>query len=165
MSEKIDLLIAEDDENDVFLLQRAFKESGETVRIAFVNDGQELIDALETRAKLPESRLPSLLVLDLKMPRRTGLDVLEWLRAQPVFGGIPALIFSSSLRDEDVERAYSLGASAFLTKPNSTEERVGVARFLASWVKLNRPPLASTAGIREAERMHAMLFPEKKLAP
>lgn len=156
MSATAEILLAEDDESDVFLLRRAFKEAGMSHhKLTVTIDGQEAMDFMWHRGHSEEDRLPALALLDLKMPRRTGLDVLEWMRAQPALRCLPAVIFSSSARREDVERAYSLGANAFIVKPASTAQRVEIARFLNEWLRFNQPPLAVTEGFKSATAAHA----------
>jgi len=91
-----------------------------------------------------------LILLDLKMPQKTGLEVLQWLREQPVLQGLPAFIFSSSTRQADIEQAYALGASGFLVKPASLNVRKELMQFLKEWLRFNQPPIACTRGYREA---------------
>jgi CheY-like chemotaxis protein len=155
MSEAVDILIAEDDETDVLLLRRAFKEAGLVRPMHVAADGQAAIDYLTAREQSPEDRLPALIILDLKMPRCNGIEVLQWIRAQPGLRCVPTVIFSSSSRREDVERAYLLGANAFFVKPPSTVQRTEFARFLGEWLKFNQTPLASTEGFRAARALHA----------
>jgi two-component system response regulator len=155
MSKIPSILVAEDDPTDAFFLERAFSECGEKNRLQFVHDGQDLIDALEKEVNEGAGRLPTLIMLDLKMPRVTGIEFLEWRREHPVFGCIPTLVFSSSLQDEDIERCYALGANIFLSKPNSIDDRLEVVRFVIAWAKLGKPALATVAGFSAAERAHA----------
>jgi CheY-like chemotaxis protein len=148
------LLVAEDDEADTFLLRRAFQQADMLEPVEFVRDGQEAIEFLQRQRQEPDDRLPGLIVLDLKMPRRSGLEVLQWVREQPVLRCVPAIIFSSSDRREDVERAYALGASGYLIKPPGIAERVEVARFFGTWLRLNQRPWASRQGFRSAQSAH-----------
>ena len=148
------LLVAEDSEADVFLLQRAFRDVELPADVEFAHDGQDAIERLQARCQAPDDRLPALLILDLKMPRRSGLEVLQWVREQPVLRCVPAIIFSSSDRREDVERAYALGASGYLIKPPGIAERVEVARFFGTWLRLNQRPWASRQGFRSAQSAH-----------
>ena len=152
------ILLAEDDANDVFFLQRAFKEAGIENPVYFARDGQEAIDCLGGEGKYCDRKqypVPCLLILDLKMPRKTGMDVLEWKRAQPVVHCVPAIVLSSSAHRYDIERAYRLGANAFIVKPPSLEARVNLARVIkAFWLEFNNPPLACTEGIEAAIKLH-----------
>src|ERR1051326_4511415 len=105
MTDERSILVAEDDETDILLLRRAFKEADLNNAVQFVHDGQEAMDFLWSQCHSPQDRLPALVILDLKMPRRTGMDTLHWIRQQPVLRCLPVMIFSSSARAEDVERA------------------------------------------------------------
>ncbi len=156
MSEAPTILVAEDDESDVLLLRRAFKEAGLTQPVHFARDGHEAIEFLWGRRHGANDRAPALVILDLKMPRRSGLEVLHWIRAQNVLRCLPVLIFSSSARREDIERAYSLGANGFLVKPASTVQRAELARFIKAWLQFNQPPLATTEGYQAAMAAHAV---------
>ncbi|HVU34838.1 MAG TPA: response regulator [Opitutaceae bacterium] len=151
------ILLAEDDETDVLLLERALKEAGIPNPLRVVVDGQEAVDYLSAlqHAPSPGDRSPALLILDLKMPRMTGLDVLGWVRAQPGLACLPVMMFSSSSHQLDIERAYALGANAFVVKAPSTSERIEFARFIKSWLHFNQRPMACTEGIRAAHAHHA----------
>lgn len=155
MSVIAEILLAEDDETDVLLLRRAFQETGITHVLKVARDGQEAIEELAQREYREEDRLPALAILDLKMPRRNGLETLQWIRKQPGLRCLPVFIFSSSAHREDVERSYSLGANGFLVKPASTSERTEVARFILEWLRLNQPPCAVTDGFKAAQAFHA----------
>jgi CheY-like chemotaxis protein len=158
---KASLLVAEDDEADVFLLRRSFREVDLQAEVAFVHDGQDAIEFLQRQCQAPDDRLPALLLLDLRMPRRNGLEVLHWVRTQPAVSSLPAILFSSSDRREDIERAYALGANAYMIKPPSVAERLVLARFIQDWLRVSQRPLASHEGFRSAQSAHrAHRFPD-----
>lgn len=123
------ILVAEDDENDVFFLQRALKEAGVQNALFVARDGQEAVNYLSgeppysNRADYP---LPSLLLLDLKMPRMGGFDVLAWLHSQKEFADLTVLVFSSSSEESDVRKAKDLGADDFLVKPHDSHKLVNL---------------------------------------
>lgn len=150
MNELPSILIAEDEETDVVLLRRAFQEAEIKNPLHVTADGQEAIDFLSRLRQIPQDRLPALIILDLKMPRRTGLDVLKWKREQPVLCGLPVIVFSSSAHRVDIEQAYALGANGFFVKPPSLVERTEIARLLKQWLRFNLPPLACTEGYHAA---------------
>lgn len=157
MNSRHEILVAEDDELDVILLERDFKDVLATTSLTFVRDGQEAIDWLERRGADPAAdTLPALTLLDLKMPRRDGLETLEWIRSRPGFRCMPVIMFSSSGHRDDIERAYSLGANAYLVKPSSTLERAAIARFVHEWVTLVQRPLATTEGLAAAHAWQAL---------
>ena len=147
----LSILLAEDDETDVLLLRRAFKDAGVTNALHVVTDGVEAIEFLTQMKGRPDDRLPALVLLDLKMPRRGGMQVLQWMREQPVIRSLPVIIFSSSENRSDVESAYEAGASAYLIKPPSLTERAEIARFIKEWIRLVQAPVASVESFRTAQ--------------
>ena len=155
MYQNASILLVEDDEADVLLLRRAFKDADIQNPVQVARDGQEAIDFLARPWLPPEDRLPALVLLDLKMPRRTGAEVLAWMRDQPVLCTVPVFVFSSSANRNDIEQAYALGANAFMVKPPSLGERLELARFLKQWLRLNQPPQACTEGYSAAQAAHA----------
>lgn len=142
------VLIAEDDPSDIFLLRRAFTLAQVPATLHFVRDGQEVIDYLEGDAKYQDRAahpLPDLLLLDLKMPRLNGFDVLAWLRQQPGLKRLLVTILTSSDQPSDINRAYDLGANSYLLKPhNSSELSQLVAQVKRYWLDLNQRPVALT---------------------
>ena len=120
MSLRLTILHVEDDPNDVLLLQRACKKAGLNVHLEAVGDGDKAVaylsgaDQYMDREKHP---LPTLVLLDLKMPRRSGLEVLAWMRGQPHLRRTLVAVFTSSKHDEDINKAYELGANSYLVKP------------------------------------------------
>src|ERR1051326_2173352 len=130
------LLLVEDDRNDVFFFKYAMEQAEVRIPLQVVEDGQEAIDYLTGAAEFSDRvrhPLPSLLVLDLKLPRKTGLEVLEWIRSRQEFRGMPVIVFTSSAHRQDVERAYELGANAFVVKPSGIKHRMEFARCLKSF--------------------------------
>src|SRR5690349_9311232 len=123
MSHKIPtLLIAEDDDNDFLFLERALMLEKFEANIRRVCDGDEAIEYLcgeNHFADRDAHPMPNLIVLDLKMPRKNGFEVLAWLRKQSELGTLPVVVFSSSEEPGDVENAYNLGATGYLVKPSS----------------------------------------------
>ena len=135
------ILYVEDDENDGFLLRRAFLKAGIPNPLEVVTDGNEAIEYLSGLGTFAKRRLPHLVFLDLKLPFKTGFEVLAWLRQQPALHTIPVIILTSSTQESDVHKAYALGANAYLVKPPGAEELselVGTVR--AFWLTLNMNP-------------------------
>ena len=114
------MLLVEDDPNDILLIQRAFGKASLVNPLKIVRDGQEALNYLAgtgefaDRGKHP---IPSLILLDLKLPRKSGLEVLQWLREQPGLSHIPVIVLTSSKESSDINRAYELGANAYMVKP------------------------------------------------
>ena len=136
------ILLADDDANQAFLAVRAFKEAGAANRVVTVADGNGAIDylagtgAYADRAAHP---LPCLLLLDQKLPGRSGLEVLEWLRAQPALCMLPALLLTSSTYESDVRTAYLLGANGYVVKPTTFEDMLRLAKAIKDyWLTVNR---------------------------
>ena len=139
MNENGHILVAEDDLTDAYFFERAFKRAGIPVMLHFVRDGQEVIAYLQGEGQFADRTahpLPQLVLLDLKMPRLDGFDVLEWVRKQPRLSGLQVVIFSSSGEPKDINRAYGLGANWYLVKPHSMEELTAlVGRFKKFWLE------------------------------
>jgi len=140
------MLIADDDENDLYCLRRAIQKAGLRCEVFEAADGQQVIDYLKGEAPYADRALypvPDLLVLDLEMPRRNGLEVLEWLQGQPQFRGLPIAILSGTDQREYVAQARRLGAKDFLIKPSDFNSLVRLVRDLETkW--LAAPARAST---------------------
>lgn len=152
------VLLAEDDKNDVFFMTRAFQEAGMENPVQIARDGQEAIDYLSGAGGFSDRErhpFPSLVIMDLKMPRKTGMEVLAWLKEQPILKAVPVIILSSSSNRYDIEQAYQLSANAFLTKPISREERVILAKLVKDfWLSLNQPPAISALGPEKAKQFY-----------
>lgn len=138
------VLVAEDDPADKFLLERAFANANVAATLHFVRDGQEAIDYLAGEAGFSDRNthpLPDLFLLDLKMPRLNGFDVLTWVRSKPGLRRLLVAIFSSSDQPRDVNRAYDLGANSYLIKPHSTSDLADLVERLRNyWLEANRCP-------------------------
>jgi CheY-like chemotaxis protein len=118
------ILLAENESKDVLLLKQAFHQSGITNRIEVVGDGQEAVEYLAGRTPFADRRthpLPCLILLDLKLRTKDGLEVLRWVRQQPALRGVVVIIFTSSHQPGDVDRAYELGVNSFGVKPFDVE--------------------------------------------
>ena len=113
------ILLAEDDPNDADLIGIALGRAGLPHTLQHVPDGEAAISYLtgqEDFANRNEFPRPDVVLLDLKMPRKDGLDVLQWLRAQGDYAGLPVIVLTSSDEPKDIKRAYELGATSYLTK-------------------------------------------------
>jgi CheY-like chemotaxis protein len=139
------VLIAEDDPSDAFFLKRAFVLAGIPAVLDFVGDGQEAIDYLEGEDKYSNREaypIPDLMLLDLKMPRLDGFDVLGWVRRQPGLRRLLVTILTSSDQPQDINRAYDLGANSYLLKPHGAEQLSDLVKHVQRyWLELNRSPI------------------------
>jgi CheY-like chemotaxis protein len=145
------VLLVEDDENDVFFMQRAFRDAGITTPLNIAHDGREAIDYLSGNGQYNDrqkSPLPCLVLMDLKLPYVLGLDVLKWLRSQPEFKTIIVVVLTSSRQDADIQKAYALGANSYLVKPPDVHQLVAmVKRIKEYWIETNQlgPPCVELA--------------------
>jgi CheY-like chemotaxis protein len=137
------ILVADDSAEDAFILKRAFERAGLPVPIMFVKDGQELIDYLSGNdgyADRMNHPMPRLLLLDLKMPKMDGFDVLRWLQQQPALRRLVVTVLSSSDESKDVNLAYDLGANSYVVKPSSMDGYSNVVGKMRDyWLEVNRP--------------------------
>src|SRR5581483_4909361 len=114
------VLLVEDDLNDIFLVKRAFKLARLATPLQVVTDGEEALHYLRGDDRYADRQahpLPHLIVMDIKMPRMTGFEVLEWIKHDGALRRIPVVIVSSSNQPSDINRAYELGANAYMVKP------------------------------------------------
>jgi len=132
-------LVAEDNENDVVLLRHAFTKARLTIPMQVVRDGKEAIDCL--KGCQASGTFPSLLLLDLHMPKYDGFEVLQWIREQPGLRRMVVIVFTTSTLPADKNRAYDLGTNAYLTKPMDTDGLAELMKTLHDfWVKFNECP-------------------------
>jgi CheY-like chemotaxis protein len=137
------ILVVEDEDDAVLLLESAFRKAQFVNPVHRVSHGALAIEYL-SNAISPKGRsvpLPSLVLLDLKLPLVSGIEVLKWIRAHPVLHSMIVIIFTSSTEPNDIAEAYRAGANSYLVKPTSlttlTELAVGIRSY---WLRLNVPP-------------------------
>lgn len=138
------ILVADDDADDRLLAQDAIVESKATTEVRFVADGEELMDYLLRREKYSEAGAaprPTLILLDLNMPKKDGREALAEIKATRNLRQIPVVIFTTSTADTDVVRTYDLGANSFISKPTSFSALVDIMRRLTDyWLNTVRLP-------------------------
>ena len=126
------------------MTRRAFKLAGLINPLVVVQDGDEAIAYLKGEGKFSnrtEYPLPTLMLLDLKMPRKNGFEVLEWLRTQPTLSALRVVVLTTSDQIHDVNRAYQLGANSFLTKPVDFRDFVQLSSAVKGyWLWISRAP-------------------------
>jgi len=130
------ILLAEDNDDDIFIIRRAFGQAGLIESLHVVPDGAEAIAYLKGEGKYSDRVQhppPTLLLLDLKMPRKTGFDVLQWIRADPAWRPLRVIVLTTSSDLRDVNRAYQLGANSFLVKPADFEKTMTLIRALKDY--------------------------------
>ena len=150
----LSLLVVEDDENDALFLQMGLKQLDAHCSLHIARDGREAIDYLEgkecfsNRAEFPT---PYLILLDLKLPRVMGLDVLRWIRERPEYDSTVVIVLTSSAHPHDLKTAYGLGANAFLVKPSDYDGLIPMLRAIRDfWLTQNLPEAKFTEN-----RLHA----------
>jgi CheY-like chemotaxis protein len=138
------ILVAEDNEDHVLLIRRAFRQSGLVNPVYVVKDGDETIAYLKGEGKFAnraEYPLPCLLLLDLKMPNKNGFEVLKWVRSQPAFAALRVVVLTTSGDTRDINLAYQLGANSFLTKPVDFRDFVQLTTAVKGyWLWLSHAP-------------------------
>lgn len=143
MDPGLTVLLAEDNRDDAFLMQRAFKLHGLMRPPQIVENGLDAIEYISGKgiyADRVAHPVPDMVILDLKMPRADGFEVLEWLKSHPDFRVIPTIVWSSSSDQRDVKHAYCLGANAYLCKPTDFPAfRAMLGRLLAFWDDCVKP--------------------------
>lgn len=136
------ILIVEDSADDFFFLERSFKLAEIPNELRHVDDGQRAINYLQGIAPFDDraaNPLPSLILLDLKLPLLHGFEVLSWIRRQPKIKNTVVIIMTSSSEERDVAKAYELGANAFLVKPTSVDKLTNIVRSLEIfWLRHNK---------------------------
>jgi CheY-like chemotaxis protein len=142
------VLHIDDDPNDAELLEAAICKAEGGFILRTVPDGEQAMAYLNGQGMYADRtrfRIPSLVLLDLKMPRATGLEVLKWIRGHPLFGGVPVMILSGSELKADIDAAYDAGANSYKIKPLGFSELVSLVRDLKrDWLTDRAVPPSST---------------------
>jgi CheY-like chemotaxis protein len=147
MSNLKPILFADDSPRDTKLAMTAFAEHGLANRVINVEDGEEALDYLYRRGRFAgrENEQPAFVVLDLKMPKVDGMEVLRTIKGDPVLRTIPVVIMTSSREEQDLVQSYELGVNAFVVKPVKFLEFVAAVKTLGGfWAALNEPPPVRT---------------------
>ena len=131
-SKPFSILIAEDDEDDYLLILEALKEAGmDDTAVHWVKDGNETLEYLSSRlngCNGSSGQLPSVILLDLNMPRKDGREALKEIKSHPSFRKIPVIIMTTSSADTDVTNSYDLGVNSFIQKPDRFQDLVEIVR-------------------------------------
>lgn len=131
------LLVVEDNPDDELLLRMAWEQTRSSSPMEVVRDGAAALQFLEAS----DRRLPRMVLLDLKLPKLGGLEVLKWIRAQPRMKAMPVVVFSSSKEERDLVESYDRGCNSFVSKPVDFSEYQDAVRDLSRyWMNLNLLP-------------------------
>ncbi len=140
----VEILLVEDNPNDVVLTLHAFKKHGLTNHIQVVRDGAEALEFIFCTGAYAHRSIengPKVVLLDLKLPKVDGLEVLRRIKADPRTRMIPVVVLTSSREERDVVETYQLGVNSYIVKPVDFEQFVEAARMLGMyWMLLNHPP-------------------------
>lgn len=151
------ILLVEDDENDVFFFKRAFEKAAIPHPLHVVRDGQDAIHYLAGTGDYTDRTrhpAPRLIVLDLNLPVKHGLQVLQWVRSQPNTHNAIVIVLTSSMDVLDMHEAYSFGANAYVVKPADPNELTGlVAAIRQFWLVLNAPPPVMSDDVRQRSKL------------
>jgi len=133
------ILAAEDEASDRLILELAFHRAKLSHPLMIVNDGEEALDYLSGKGRFADRTaypMPALVVLDLKMPRMSGFDVLAWLATQPQLREIPAVVLSSSSDESDMSKAWQLGAREYFVKPHRLDDLIKIVHEMQKrWLR------------------------------
>lgn len=143
------ILLVEDNHKDVFLIQRAIRKAEIKASVQVVSDGDAAVQYLAGEMLFRDRTvhpLPVLILLDLKLPRRSGAEVLMWLRQQPELKRLPVVVLTSSREYTDVNQLYDLGVNAYMVKPPTFDNLVEIIKTLnLHWLILNEKPQTNSA--------------------
>lgn len=144
MANEYTILLVEDNPDDVLLIQRAFRKANLVNPISVVDDGEKAISYLSGAGEYADrSRhpVPVLVLLDLKLPRKSGHEVLAWIKQHAAFKRLPVVVLTSSTETVDVNKAYDLGANSYLMKPVGFDDLFAMVKTLQPyWMILNQKP-------------------------
>jgi CheY-like chemotaxis protein len=154
------LLCVDDSAEDRLLISLAAKEAGIPNPLIMLEDGEEAVEYLSRKGRFSDpaaSPSPAMLLLDLKMPRLSGIEVLTWVRSQEHLKALPIIVFSASIHPGEITEAYRLGVNSFMVKPASAQEMVDMMSAIKSyWLRYNwfpeREEAFETAGTAKAKR-------------
>jgi two-component system response regulator len=137
----VEILFAEDSPDDALLTIRALKKSGFANKVHHVKDGAEALDFIYCRnlyATRNIKETPKLILLDLKMPKISGFEVLEIIKADPDFKSVPVVVLTSSKEDPDIQKCYALGANSYIAKPVESDNFFNVIKEIGLyWMVFN----------------------------
>jgi CheY-like chemotaxis protein len=138
------ILQVEDEESDVLFVQMAAEQAGILKPFQVVRDGREALEYLAGKGKFADREqhpIPCVVLLDLKLPHVSGLDVLKFIRSQPQLAALVVIVFTSSDQNSDIEAAYRLGANSYIVKPLNPADLTNILALIKSyWLRLNRFP-------------------------
>ncbi len=135
-SKVADLLLVEDNPSDVRLTEEALRDAGMPINLSVATDGAEAVEFLHRRGKYKNAPRPDLILLDLNLPKKNGPEVLSDIKSDPDLKRIPVLVMTTSSEYDDIQKAYSLNANCYITKPIQLDEFLHVVQSIENfWLK------------------------------
>lgn len=132
------VLLVEDDLNDIELIERAFAKITMNIKLDIVKNGVDGADYLDDVDSRDDKKVPDLLIMDLKLPKKNGHELLDWIKDREGIRHIPVVVFTSSNESRDIEKAYKLGANSYVLKPVSFEKLTELIKTLTTyWLSIN----------------------------
>lgn len=142
VSHPVEILLVEDNEDDIVIIQEAFIESKSLNVINTVSDGEEALTYLRREGQYKGIALPSLVLLDINMPKKNGFEVIEAVKADPQLRSIPIIMLTMSAREEDIKRSYASGACSYIRKPVNLDQFQSVVKlFELYWTMISQLPI------------------------
>ena len=140
--EKCPILLAEDNPDDILIIKRAWKKGLITNKLYIVNNGEEALEFLYKKGEYSNAPTPGLLLLDLKMPRVDGFEVLKTVKQDAKLKRLPIIVLTTSNREQDIQRAYDLGCNSYIMKPVSYEKFIEAINSIhIYWMTMCEIPL------------------------
>jgi CheY-like chemotaxis protein len=140
------VLVVDDNETDALFILRSLDNAGVKNPLRVVNDGEEFVDYMEGTGNYEDRKmypLPGLVLLDLKLPKRDGFELLNWVRGHSKFSALPVIVLTATQELQDVNRAYQAGANSFLVKPMNFKDYQGLSDAItAFWLGVAKTPSA-----------------------
>lgn len=137
----MEILLADDNADDVMVIQMLFSEANKSHGINFVRNGEDVLSYLRNEGAWSQSPRPGLILLDINMPKRSGFEVLKEIKSDASLCSIPVIVLSASAEKEHISRAFTLGASSFITKPAKFDHfREVMAQFVRYWTYVSHVP-------------------------
>ena len=139
----VEILLVEDNDDDVVLIKESFSKAKLINVLNVVQNGEEAMAYLRREGKYQNARQPGLVLLDINMPKKSGLEVLSEVKSDPKLQHLPMIMLTSSEREEDIVKSYSCGASSYITKPVEPEKLQQILKqFELYWVIVSKIPAA-----------------------
>ncbi|RLE37691.1 response regulator, partial [Candidatus Acetothermia bacterium] len=138
--DKIKVLVVEDDPNDVMIIKRAMRKSGAHCDLYFAADGEEALDFLYHRGEFTDAPRPDLILLDWRLPKMSGLEVLEQIKNDDQLRRIPVIVLTVSTSQEDMVKAYDSGAASYMNKPVDSKDFERLIQTVQDYWRIARIP-------------------------